>query len=77
MRYIARQDGFVDSHYVCMGEEFEYDGQTPSWATPLDEEAKKKPELKLTAEAPAVHAKRKAPIRKKKPDVAVAVAPTT
>jgi len=36
MRYAALQDGFIDSHYVCMGEEFEFDGKAPSWARPLD-----------------------------------------
>lgn len=65
MRYIARQDGFIDSHYVCMGEEFEYDGKTPSWASPLDNP--KKPEQKLFAEAPVTPAKRRSPMRKKKP----------
>ena len=36
MRYLALADGFVDSHYVCAGEEFEYSGKTPSWATLLE-----------------------------------------
>jgi hypothetical protein len=74
MRYIAQQDGFIDSHYVCMGEEFEYDGKTPSWARPLDGE--KKPELKLTADAPVTPKKRRSPARKNKPATAPALATT-
>jgi len=35
-RYRAERDGFIDSHYVREGDEFEYDGAAPSWATPLD-----------------------------------------
>lgn len=44
MKYRARADGFVDSHYVCEGEIFEYDGKTPSWATPIEEPKSAKPE---------------------------------
>ena len=36
MRYLALADGFIGSHYVCAGEEFEFDGRTPSWARPLE-----------------------------------------
>lgn len=64
MRFVAERDGFIDSHYVCAGETFEYDGKTPSWARPLDEP--KKPELKLTADAPAAPAKRRV-VRRRKP----------
>ena len=37
MKYRAKTDGFVDSHYVCEGDVFEYDGPVPSWAIPLEE----------------------------------------
>ena len=40
MKYRAKQDGFVDMHYVCEGEIFDYDGKTPSWAVPVEEPAK-------------------------------------
>lgn len=40
MKYRAKADGFVDSHYVCEGEVFEYEGKTPSWAIPLEAPAK-------------------------------------
>jgi hypothetical protein len=45
-----------------MGEEFEYDGKTPSWASPLDEP--EKPEQKLSAEAPVTPVRRRSPRRK-------------
>ena len=53
-RYRADRDGFVDSHYVCEGDEFEYDGPVPSWATPLDA-------APMTESAPA-----KKPVRRTK-----------
>ena len=44
MKYWAKADGFVDSHYVCEGEIFEYDGPAPSWATPIEEPKPAEPE---------------------------------
>lgn len=49
MKYRARTDGFVDSHYVCEGEVFDYDGAAPSWAAPLEEA--KPTKLNATGEA--------------------------
>ena len=38
MRYRADRDGLLPSgSYIREGEEFEFDGVAPSWATPLDE----------------------------------------
>lgn len=53
MKYRAKQDGFVDSHYVCEGEIFEYEGKTPSWATPLEEPAKPETEEAVATPPPA------------------------
>ena len=52
MKYRANANGFVDSHYVCEGEIFEYNGRTPSWATPI-EEPKSEPAKLETEEAVA------------------------
>ena len=65
MRYLANQDGLVGSRYIREGEEFEYDGAAPSWATPLDPEPERKPEPKPAEEA-SEPAKKK-PVRKLKP----------
>ena len=38
MRYRAERDGLLpNGSYIREGEEFEFDGVAPSWATPLDE----------------------------------------
>lgn len=52
MRYRANADGFVDSHYVCEGDVFEYNGPVPSWATPLEEEPPAKPETEEAVATP-------------------------
>lgn len=52
MKYRAKADGFVDMHYVCEGEVFEYDGPVPSWATPLEEEPPAKPETEEAVATP-------------------------
>lgn len=59
MKYRARQDGFVDSHYVCEGEIFEYDGPAPSWATPIEEPKAAKPETEEAVETPPPAPKKK------------------
>ena len=59
MKYRAKQDGFVDSHYVCEGETFEYDGPAPSWATPLEEEPPVKPETEEAVATPPPAPKKK------------------
>ena len=53
-RYRAERNGFVNSHFVREGEEFEFNGAAPSWATPLEPESmedvsvpEKKPARKL------------------------------
>lgn len=59
MKYRANADGFVDSHYVCEGEIFEYDGKTPSWAVPLEENPTAKPETEGAVETPPPAPKKK------------------
>ena len=59
MKYRAKADGFVDSHYVCEGEIFEYDGKTPSWATPLEEPAKPEETEEAVATPPPAPTKKK------------------
>ena len=59
MKYRAKQDGFVDSHYVCEGEIFEYDGKTPSWAVPVEEQSAKPEKTEGAAETPSPTPKKK------------------
>ena len=53
MKYRAKADGFVDSHYVREGETFEYNGKTPSWATPIEEPKSEPAKPEETGEAVA------------------------
>jgi hypothetical protein len=59
MKYRAKADGFVDMHYVCEGEVFEYDGPVPSWATPLEEPKSAKPETEEAVATPPPAPKKK------------------
>lgn len=49
-RYLAQAEGLVGTRFVRPGDEFEYDGPAPRWATPVpdplekfDTEVKAKP----------------------------------
>ena len=63
MKYRAKADGFVDSHYVCEGEIFEYEGKTPSWAVPVEEPKSESAKPEETEEA--VETPPPAPTKKK------------
>lgn len=68
MRYVAERDGFVDSHYVCAGEEFEYSGKTPSWARPLEPvQAIVNDVVEEIAKVKAKRVVRRKPVRRAKP----------
>ena len=65
MKYRAKADGFVDSHYVCEGETFEYNGKAPSWATPVEEPKPESEPAKPEETVEAVATPPPAPTKKK------------